>query len=163
MFFKNIAEWENKKLRTFWIIISLLQLICSLIAPIVVVAINYDLFKKGSTYKLTAVGWIVVICVLIVGLKYLRKLIARLPEDKFSQQRMKYGLEFIIALIPYIIMIVALGLLKSSFDKAWNTLLICTMFFVASEIIECLFLKFIDREKALRQEAIHLTEVEKRK
>ncbi len=162
MFFKDIANWDKKKLFIISLIFNGIYLLCSLIIPIIIVGCRYQLFAKVSNYRLTGWGWIIAITVSVVGVRTLGKVIRKLPESTLNQQRLKYTILGLKALAIPILLLVAMYLLKSDFDLAYQTLWWCLISYSAAIVVDYTCIMYLDREADLRKKAYELNEVNKR-
>jgi hypothetical protein len=163
MFFKDISNWNGKKLRGLNILFSLLHFVALVLVPIIITGINYKLFETGGNFKLTAIGIIVVVILGLYAYGKLKKAIDELPQVKLGQQRFKFSIQAILSLIPIIIILVALNFAKNDYLIAINVIKWCSVSFGGGILIDGLFLKYIDAEIKLRAKALELVEVEKRK
>ena len=163
MFFKNISNWDKKKLRGLNLLFSFLHFIALVIVPVIIVSINYKLFTKESGIKLTAIGIIIVVILGLYAYNKLKQAINELPQIKLSQQRFKFGIETILSLMPVIILIIALKFAQSDFNVAIKVIKGCSVSIIIASLIEGLFLKFTRAELSLRNKALELNEIEKRK
>lgn len=163
MFFKDIENWSKQKLRGLNILFSFLHFVALVLIPVIIVGINYKLFETAGTYKLTAIGIIVVVILGLYAYGKLKKVIDDLPQVKLGQQRFKFSIQAILSLIPIIIILVALNFAKNDYLIAINVIKWCSVSFGCGILIDGLFLKYIDAEIKLRAKALELVEVEKRK
>lgn len=163
MFFKDIDKWSKKKLRGLDFLFSFLHFVALVLVPVIIVAINYKLFETAGTYKLTAIGIIVVIILGLYAYIKLKKVIDDLPQIKLSQQRFKFTVQSILSLLPIIIIVVGLELAKTNFSIAINVATWCSVSFACAILIDGLFCKYIAQEVNLRAKTLEMVEIEKRK
>ena len=163
MFFKDIETWSSKKLRGLNLLFGFLHFVALVLIPVIITSVNYQLFTNGSNFKLTAVGVIVVVILGLYAYGKMKKVIDNLPQVKLGQQRFKFTLQGVLALIPIIIILVALNYAKNDYLIAINVIKWCSVSFGCGVLIDALFLKYIDAEINLRSKALELVEVEKRK
>jgi undecaprenyl pyrophosphate phosphatase UppP len=163
MFFKDIDKWSKGKLRGLKALFSFLHFTALVLIPIIITGVNYKLFTTGGTYKLTAIGVIVVVILGLYAYNKLKEVIDELPQVKLGQQRFKFSVQAILSLIPIVIILVALNLAKSDYLIAINVIKWCSVSFGCAILIDGLFLKYLKAEIKLRSKALELVEVEKRK
>jgi undecaprenyl pyrophosphate phosphatase UppP len=163
MFFKDIDKWSKKKLRGLDFLFSFLHFVALVLVPVIIVATNYKLFETAGTYKLTAIGIIVVIILGLYAYIKLKKVIDDLPQIKLSQQRFKFTLQSILSLFPIVIIVVALEYAKSDYLMAINVIKWCSISFGCGILIDGLFCKYIAQEVNLRTKTLEMVEIEKRK
>ena len=162
MFFKDIENWEQKKLRTAYILFNVAYYVFTLLIPIIIIGCRYEIFKKVSNYRVTGWGLILIVAVVFVAVRALNKALNRLPETTLNEQRVKYTLLGVKALIPPIFIVIVMGLLKNDFTLAYNTIWLCMIFFICGIITDYLFIKYLEREIDLRKKAKEKIEVDKR-
>ena len=164
MFFQNIESYDKKKLRMLNAIFGILYFITSVIAPVIIVGINYELFKTTeATTKLTAVG---IICVIVLGFYAYNKLknaIDSLPQIKHNQQCFKFTIQMFTEMIPFIIISLLLFFARNEIDTAYKTFSQCMLVIFISKFIDGMFCKYLKAELELRYKALELVEIEKRK
>jgi hypothetical protein len=164
MFFKDISNWNSKKLRGLNITFSLLHFVALVLIPIIITGVNYNLFSKSEGgLKLTAVGIIVVVILGLYAYTKLKKTIDDLPQIKLGQQRFKFSIQTILSLMPIIIVLIALNFAKNDYLIAINVIKWCSVSFGGAILIDGLFLKYISAEIKLRAKALELVEVDKRR
>lgn len=163
MFFNDIENWSKKKLRGLNFLFSFLHFIALVLVPTIIVSSNYKLFEQAGTYKLTALGIIVVIILGLYAYIKLKKVIDDLPQIKLSQQRFKFTAQTILSLLPLIIILFALEAAKTNYLIAINVIRWCSVSFIAGILIDGLFLKYIAQEYSIRTKALEMVEIEKRK
>ena len=164
MFFTNIESYGKKKLRMLNAIFGILYFMASVVAPVIIVGINYELFKKTeATTKLTAVG---IICVIVLGFYAYNKLktaIDSLPQIKHNQQCFKFTIQMFIEMIPFIIISLLLFFARNEIDTAYKTFSQCMISIFISKFIDGMFCKYLKAELDLRYKALEIVEIEKRK
>lgn len=163
MFFKDIDKWSKGKLRGLKALFSFLHFTALVLIPVIITGVNYKLFETGGTYKLTAIGIIVVVILGLYAYSKLKEVIDELPQVKLGQQRFKFSVQTILSLVPIIIILVALEYAKNDYLIAINVIKWCSVSFASALLIDGLFLKYIKAELSLRNKALDLVEVEKRK
>lgn len=162
MFFKNIDTWEQKTLRIAYILFTIAYYIFTLLIPVIIIGCRYEIFKKVSNYRLTGWGIILIIVVVFVAIRTLNKALNKLPETTINEQRLKYTLLGVKALVIPIFIVIVMGMLKNDFTLAYKTILLCVIFFIIGIVIDYLFIKYLEREIELRRKAKEKIEVDKR-
>lgn len=132
-----------------------------LIAPIIIVGCKYDLFKSSGT-RLTGVGLIVVICVVVFVIKVVKRLLNKLPQEDKKQQTFKFVALMIYSLMLPVGGILLLHLIKTNVSLACDTIMWCLFSFMGGIVIDHLTLKYLEVEWDLRTDAKHQIEVNKR-
>ena len=164
MFFKNLETFDKKKLRMLNVIFGILYFIASVVVPIIIVGINYNLFQSVEAQtKLTAVG---VICLIILGFYAYNKMknaIENLPQLTHKQQCFKFTIQMFIEMMPFAIIGVLLFFAKNETQVAFNTFGACMIAIGVSKLIDGLFCKYLKAEYDLRNKSLELVEIEKRK
>lgn len=164
MFFKNIDTWSKKKLRTVDIVANLIYIVLLLVIPIIIICNEYDIFTNTTaTYKLTGVGIIVFVLLGLYAYKLLKENVDKMPQVTLNQQRFKFTLKGIFALMPLLIITVGFALVKDDLVLAYNTFNKCMWLMIAANVFDMLFLKYIEAEKDIRADALKINEVEKRR
>jgi hypothetical protein len=162
MFFKNIDTWEQKRLRLNALIFNALYLVCSLVAPIVIVGCRYQIFHKVSQYRLTGWGWICAVCIAVVTIRVVKRVVNKLPESTHKEQILKYSILGVRALFIPILLLIAMKALKSDFDLAYSTLWWCLISYTVAIVIDYTCIKYLDREIDIRKAAKEKIEIDKR-
>lgn len=162
MFFKDIDQWDQKKLRVMRIVFNAIYLLFSLVIPIIIIGCVYQIFHKVSAYRLTAWGWICAIFIAVVGIRALSKVINKLPESTRKEQIIKYSILGVKALVIPILLLVVLKLMKNDFDRAYGTLWWCLISYAFAIAIDYTCIKYLDREVDLREAAKEKMEINKR-
>ena len=162
MFFKNIDTWEQKTLRIAYILFTIAYYIFTLLIPVIIIGCRYEIFKKVSSYRLTGWGIILIVVVVFVAIRTLNKALNKLPETTLNEQRLKYSLLGVKALVIPIFIVIVMGMLKNDFTLAYKTILLCVIFFIVGILIDYLFIKYLEREIELRRKAKEKIEVDKR-
>lgn len=164
MFFKDIKSYDKATLRTLKIIFSVFYLLFLLVIPVTIVCCKYHLFHKHTTdYSITGAGLIFFIILGIYIYKRIKKLLNKLPELTYNQQKFKFTLQTFVNLIPLFLLLIGMFLVADDIKTAYNTFKLCLIFFIFAEIIDGLCLKYIDAELDLRKEALKMKEIEDRK
>lgn len=162
MFFKDIDTWDKAKLRMTWLILNILYFIATLLVPIIIVGCRYSIFEYTSKFRLTGWGIIIAIIVIVVGVRTLNKAINKLPDSTLNEQRLKYSLLGVKALIIPVLILVVLYLFKRNFELAYSTIWFCLISYVVGVFIDYGFIHYLDQEIELRKKAKEKIEVDKR-
>ena len=162
MFFKNIDSWDRAKLRGTWLSLNILYFIATLLVPIIIVGCRYTIFDHVSKYKLTGWGLILAIVIAVVAVRTLNKAINKLPESTLNEQRLKYSLLGVKALIIPIFILIVLKLFKLNFDLAYSTIWWCLISYIVGVFIDYGFIHYLDQEIELRKKAKEKIEIDKR-
>ena len=149
-----MKNWSNNKLRFIYIITHLIYLILILVAPIVIIILNYNL---TATYKLSGFGMILMLIFGVVGLLNLKKIISKFPKAKI-----KFTLDFCYSSLYLILIISVLHMFTLNFDLAYKTILECIGFIFAAIIIDNFGISFLDLEYSYRRQAQNNAEIERR-
>lgn len=164
MFFKDIKSYDKATLRTLQIIFTSFYILFLLIIPVTIVCIQYRLFEKHSTgYSITGAGLIFFIILGIYIYKRIKKLLNKLPEITYNQQKFKFTAQTLVNLIPLILLLIGMFLVADDIKTAYRTFKLCLIFLVFAELIDGFCLKYIDAELELRKEALKQKEIEDRK
>lgn len=154
MFFTNIARWTRQRLAVVSTLFNLLYLGLTLVGPLSIICWQYDIFKNvDAGRKLTGVGIITVLIILILGLRSFKRVVNKLPDNRLEQQRLKYTLLFLYAMAFPFIGLMCLVCFKSDFMLAYNTFKWCLGFIIGGLIVDYFFIKYLDREKEIRHAA----------
>ena len=161
MWFKNIENWSQKKLKLTWLAYNIIYLILMLVAPIIIVQTNYKITKGGST--LTLVGLILILFISVFIFRYGKRLLNKLPQAKKSDQVFKFMLLLVVALMMPILGLILIYLIRQNVEQACNTISYCLYSIIAGITLDHLSIKFIEAEFDLRSAATIDIEKEKRK
>lgn len=164
MFFKDIKSYDKATLRTLKIIFSVFYILFLLIIPVTIVCAQYHLFRHHSTgYSITGAGLIFFIILGIYIYKKIKKLLEKLPDITYNQQKFKFTVQTFVNLIPLFLLLIGMFLVADDIKTAYKTLKLCLIFFIIAEFIDGFCLKYIDAELELRKEALKQKEIEDRK
>ena len=154
--FKNISEWSNKKLRWMSIVFNLLYFTMMAIIPAVIICLEYKLFEVQSTaMKLTGVGLILVIVLGLYAYYKIREEINKLPQVKYNHQCIKFGLQLLFSLMPKGLILFGFWMVRTDIQVAYDTMLWCLLSMFLSDIVDYGFLKFIQVEREIREDALY--------
>lgn len=160
---KNIGQWSEKKLKAWYIVANLVLLALQLVAPIIVICTKYDLFKHTTEGNvINGFGLVCLIIFLILGLKSFKKIVDKMEDITYKEQRIKFSLQMLYAVAVPACCVIVLLAFKSDFKKAYSTFCIGLIFYVLGIIFDYMVLKFIEREKDFRHKAKERIEIEKR-
>ena len=161
MWFKEIENWSQKKLKIQWLIWNIIYLVLMIIVPVIIVSTKYNLSKESST-KLTLVGFILIIFISVFLFKYGKRLLNKLPQVKKGQQIFKFiTMLFINIMIP-VLGLILIHLIKQNVNLACETISYCLYSIIAGIVLDHLTIKFIEAEFDLRAKADEYIEVQKR-
>lgn len=161
MWFKNIETWSQKKLKGNFILYGLLYIIFALIVPVIIISCKYDLIKSRST-RLSGVGLILVVCILVFLIKGIKRLLDKLPQEEKKEQVFKFTVIMIYNLIIPIGGLILVYVIKQNVTLACDTITCCLYSMIAAIVIDSLTLKYLEVEWDLRMEAKHKLAVNKR-
>lgn len=161
MFFKDIENWSQSKLRGFWILFNIIYLTLMLVVPIIIVATKYNLQKENST-KLTMVGFILIIFISVFVFRYGKRLLSKLPQAKKNQQIFKFSLVLVVNLMIPVMGLIVVSLIKQNVALACSTISYCLYSIIAGIVLDHLTIKYLEAEFDLRSKAFEKIEVDKR-
>lgn len=162
--FKDIKSYNKATLRTLYIVFSSFYILFLLIIPITIVCCQYHLFKHHSTgYSITGAGLIFFIILGIYGYRKIKKLLDKLPDITYNQQKFKFTVQTFVNLIPLFLILIAMFLVADDIKTAYKTFKLCLIFLIFAELIDGFCLKYIEAEIYLRKEALKQKEIEDRK
>lgn len=162
MLFKNISSWSKKKCKWVEFILNLLQLVFSMVIPIVIVGVKYSLFQKVEGWKLTASGLIVVIIIAFTTINYFIDLVKRLPEATLNERKIKYTLTGVGKIFVPLIVIVVLKVIKRNVEVGVFVITWCMVSYCVALAIQYLFTEYVRHELTIWDEAAHQSEVVKK-
>ena len=162
MFFNEIEQWTQKKLRLFCLIFNGLYFLFTVLIPIIIIGCRYQIFSSDKV-RLTGWGWCLAIFIVVVSVRVGDRLIKKLPETTKRQQMLKYTLLGFKALFIPVAVLVAMILLKNDFDLAYNTFGWVLFSFIFGIVIDYSCIKFLDKELELRYEAQKQNAIDVRK
>lgn len=152
MFFNDIYTWSDKKLKRMWIIFSALYYIFATGVPVLCICINYKIFEQRVT-GLTGFGLILAVVIVTVFVKNLLATIADMDEIDIKDQRKKFTIQLIIALILPTTGYFILWLLDRNWDTAINTLMWCLGSWCVTIVIYYTCCRSIDVARRIRKKA----------
>lgn len=161
MWFKNIENWSQKKLKLTWLAYNIIYLILMLVAPIIIVKTNYKITKGGST--LTLVGLILILFISVFIFRYGKRLLSKLPQATKKDQVFKFILLMVVALMMPILGLILIYLIRQNVEQACNTIRYCLYSIIAGIVLDHLTIKFLEAESDLRDAVKFDIEKEKRK
>lgn len=163
MFYKDLRTWSNKKIYKYLAVLYCIFGLLTIVVPACLIAYNYKLFYKTGSFKLTAIGLIVAITLLIVAYKSYSRIVNRINEDKDKLRHLKYVLQLISAIIIPISAGVILYLTYDSWKIAYNTIMPCIYCYTAAMIVHYLFIKDLEWLQDVRAEALHQNTIDEQK
>lgn len=164
MFFKKISEWSKKKLLIITFSFYGLYFLLTILGPFIIISTKYELFITSEKVgKLTGFGLIVAVILLFTCFKTIKKKIDKLPETSKNQQIVKFSV-----LLVYDLMLPLLGLFillafKDDFELAFSVAKYCIILFIVAAAVDNLFIKYLEAERYLREKALEVNEIEKRR
>ncbi len=164
MFFNDIETWSLSKVRKLWVLFNIAYLLAVLVAPVIIIASQYGWFQTKEKLKIFS-GWslIILVIVLVAGLFAIRKVLRKLPDETAKQQKLKYTIETIEALIlPFVVIFVSYQF-KIAVEQAFNTVVYCSFCWIVGALLDGLFIKYLDKEIFYQRELDHQAALEKRK
>lgn len=163
MFFSKINQWSQRKLRVIYILSTITLLVLQLAAPLIIICINYNLFKHTTEGNvINGLGLILILIFSILGLRSFKRIVEKMEDITHKEQLLKYFLLMLYAIsIPLICVIVLLAF-KENFKLAYKTFCISLIFYTIGIFFDYMFMKFIEREKDFRHKAKERIEVELR-
>ena len=164
MFFPNIAEYSNKKLRALYYVFLSLYFLTTLVGPIGVVASKYGLFTSAAGTKLsfTGMGACVLIAVAVIGFRKFKEQINKFPENTVVQRRIKFTCELVYSLAIPVAVVALMVAMKVDFIRAYDTIRDCIVFYIAGILIDNLCVKYLASERTLRFKSQEDAEKQKR-
>lgn len=162
MFFKNIENYSKGKLNTIYVISLLAYFSCILLAPTIVVASRYTVFAQSTGSKLTFIGICLLISIVIIATKWIRQKLEKFPTNTHGQRCIRFTVELFFDLIIPVAVVILLVLMNVNFQKAFDTIRDCIIWFIAGILVNNLVLKYVEAEKSIRNEAQHDVEKQKR-
>ena len=149
MFFNEIEQWTQKKLRLYCLIFNGLYFLFTVLIPIIIVGCRYQIFSSDKV-RLTGWGWCLAIFITVVGVRVANRLIKKLPDIEKKQQILKFTLLGFKALFIPVAVLVAMRLLKNDFDLAYNTFEWVLFSFIFGIVVDYTCIKYLDKELELR-------------
>ncbi len=162
MLFKNIASWSKNKCKWVEFSLNLLQLVFSMIIPIIIVGVKYGLFQKAEGWKLTTSGLIVVIIVALSTINYFIQQVKKLPEASMNERKVKYTLTGLGKIVVPAIVIVVLKIIKRNVETGVFVVSWCMASYIVAIAIQYLFTEYVTHELEIYDEATHQNEVQKK-
>lgn len=162
MFFSKINCWSYKRLQFLWLLFNLLYLFTTLVAPIAIICIKYNVFKSNTDKTISGFSMIILLIFFILILRSFKKVVDKLHDLTYKQQLLKYTMQMLYSLIFPVAAIVMLLCFKNDFMLAYDTFKWVLIFIILGIIIDHLFIKFLDKERELRYAAKEKLEIESR-
>lgn len=162
--FKDVDSWSNKKIKTNYIIYTIIYYLFTLLAPTIVVCINYGLFKNAvQSKKLNGALLLLIMIFVIVVFRAFKKVVNRLPEETMKQQKVKYSLLCLYSLAIPLSIAILLIFSHKQLELAYNTALWCIGFFSLGIIVDHCFIMYLDNTMKVDAEADHTERIAKRR
>ena len=162
--FKDIKNWSKKKLRAFKYAFNSLYAALIAVVPTIIICWKYQLFtQQNAAIKLTGIGLILVLVLGFYAYLKLKEAINKLPQITYKQQCFKFGLSLIFCLMPYALVIFGFWMARSEVQLAYDTMLYCLISIFVANIVDYGFLKFIQCEDEIRNEALYDKEKDDRR
>ena len=144
MFLHNLENWSQRKLRIVYAFSSILLLGLQLVAPLVVICINYKLFKHTTEGNvINGFGLILIVVFSILGLKSFKKIIDKMEDVSHKEQMLKYSLQMLYAIAIPLLCVVVLLAFKDNFKQAYKTFCISLIFYTAGIFFDYMIMKFL--------------------
>lgn len=136
----NLVEWSEKKLRITRLFAQLLNLIIIGVVPTILICINYGLFSQSPKYKIPAMALIFLLIVYIGVFRFVKKMINSIKPITTKRIYFKAILNLVCNLILPVLLFVVLLCAKDSFDLFWLTFKELFGCFIASAVVENIFI-----------------------
>lgn len=163
MFFNKIESWNKKTMWVVTIICYILYFSIVVLAPTITIMIKYQVFQHSEKMKnITGFGIIVVVICGLASYIFVKKVTAKLPQTSTGERRLKFAIETIFDCLPLAICLYAMFAVRDDLALAFSTMKICMWYFLIGILFNGLFIKFIDAEWKLRDEAKKNKEIAKR-
>ena len=162
MFFSNISEYSNKKLRIIYWVSLLAYFGLMLVGPICIITSRYEIFKEAGTKSLTGLGICILLAFAIIGLRLLKSKIVKFPENTVPQRRVKFTCQLVYSLAIPLVGIAVLVALHTDFETAFLTIRDSLMFCIAGILVDNLVVKYVESERTLRFDSQRDAEKQKR-
>ena len=130
--------------------------IITILAPVLTILVNYDVFNAETTtkVKLGVSAVVLLIVVAVVGLFFIKRTLEKLNDIHEGVAIFKYSLETVSNVILPVIILVALYFLNIDFDRAKTTILTIMILYIAGGILDGTLINIISRENRIRDKAL---------
>lgn len=154
MFWADLKSWNKKKFKTVKIVCELIYFLFMVVIPTIIVCCKYDIFTSvNTTKKVTGVGVVMFIVLGIYMYMKIRQALKKLPDIEYKERILKFNVEMIFNVLPFIIFIVGIILVRDDLNLAFNTMMWCLISLSCAVIFDGLTLKYLDAETTLRNDA----------
>lgn len=152
MFFKDIYTWSEKKL--FWTraICWSIYFIFATLIPVIIVLCNYGSIRNKA-YAVPKIWLVFIIIVATFGVKKLLQAVQDMDDITPKDQRIKFSIEMIVALIIPAAIGFALFQLETNWDLAKDTIIGCIVSYSAAIVIENVCCKSLDVARRNKKKA----------
>lgn len=152
MFFKDIYTWSEKKL--FWMrtLFWGLYFTFATVIPVIIVFVNYGHFQDKK-YTVPCLWLAFIIIVSTFGVKKLLQTVESMDDITVKDQRIKFSIQLVVALIIPAGVGFALYQLGVNWDLARNTIIGCIISYAAALVIENTCCKSLDVARRIKKEA----------
>lgn len=162
--FKDIKTWSKKKLKWMGIAFDILYAVLMLVIPTIIVCSKYKLFENApARIKITGVGVIFLIIIGMYAFKKFKDAVEKMPQITYNQQCFKFSLQMALTLLPMGLIIFGFWMAREQTQMAYNTMLGCLISIFFANLVYYLFIKFIEQEEDIREQALLDKEKEARK
>ena len=158
----NCENWSNHKLKVWYYLVSAAYFALTILAPSGIIIWKYKLFQKGGGLEISGGLLIVFIVVLFTGLKKFKKWVDRYQAESIKEKRFKFTMQGLYSIAYPVMLILMLYCLKDDFKLGFSACKYIIAFIMISIILDYAVLKYIEDERALRKEAQHKVNVDKR-
>lgn len=163
MFFNKIESWTKKQLLAITIICYLVYFAVVVLSPTITIMIKYQVFKHSEQMRnITGFGIIVIVICGLASYIFVKKVTSKLPQTSTSQRKLKFAIETIFDCLPLAICLYAMFAVRDDLALAFSTMKICMWYFLVGILFNGLFIKFIDAEWKIREDALKNKEIAKR-
>lgn len=164
MFFKDISQWSQKKLKKYDFLFNALYFMITYLGPLITVMVMFwsinELIK--TTTKITFMFIVIAAVIMFSATKFLQKKILKMRIFNIDgtynrpKQNFKHIIEMISNLVfPIVflfITVVFITGLKELLEFYMKMICISMIFFIVGHIIDGLFLAYIEDEVSIRDE-----------
>jgi len=162
MFYKDIENWSQKKLRITWIYSTIIYLLLMIVAPIIIVSTKYNITKNGSPTKLTIAAFILIIFIAVFFFRFGKRLLSKLPQTTKVEQIFKFIILLVVNLMGPVLGLILVSIIKNNVILACDTISLCLYSIISGIVWDHLTIKFLEAESDLRDKAKEMIAVDKR-
>ena len=153
MFFNDIYSWSSFKLKRTRALYYLLYFLFSTIIPCIIIGFKYKIFEKHTGYGFTGFGLIMAVCVVTIGIKKMLDVINDMPDIDIKDQRKKFTMQMIVALMIPATAAFTLWMLDKKWDTAASVIRWCLASWCIAIAINYMFCKSLDVANMIQKEA----------